>query len=75
MEDKQKAREMHAISQQHSMGGSAFKDFFNKTPFTLNDMAKTTHATCDDCGWFGFSENLSKGKCPKCNSNAINAAS
>lgn len=38
MEDKQQARELHAISQQHGMGSIA-KDLFNKTPFLLNDMA------------------------------------
>lgn len=38
LEEKQKARELHAISQQHGMGSIA-KDLFNKTPFLLNDMA------------------------------------
>jgi len=71
MDEKQQAREMHAISQQHGMAGAAFKDFFDKTPFTLNDMAKVTRATCDKCGWFGFITDLSKGNCPKCGSNAI----
>lgn len=41
MDDKQQARELHAISQQHGMAGAAFKDFFDKTPFLLNDLAMT----------------------------------
>lgn len=72
MDEKQQARELHAISQQHSMGGAAFKDFFNKTPFTLNKMAKTIRATCDECGWFGYSKALNNERCPICDSIKIN---
>lgn len=37
--------------------------------------SKTPRATCDDCGWFGYSTDLVKGNCPKCGSNAINTES
>ena len=45
MYEKQQARELHAISQQHSIEGAAFKDFFDKTPFLLNDMAEEKQKT------------------------------
>lgn len=45
MDEKQQARELHAISQQHGTGGAAFKDFFSKTPFLLNNMAEEKQKT------------------------------
>ena len=44
MDEKQQARELHAISQQHGMG-SGIKDLFNKTPFLLNDIEKEKNDT------------------------------
>lgn len=41
MEDKQQAREFFALNQMYGTDG-AFKDFFNKSPFTLNDTEGNT---------------------------------
>ena len=41
MEDKQQAREFFALSQMYGTDGM-LKDFFNKTPFPLNDIVDKT---------------------------------
>lgn len=41
MEDKQQAREFFELSQTYGTDGM-LKDFFNKTPFPLNDIADKT---------------------------------